>query len=60
MSGMISCESCLYYTYDEDYGDYYCTFNMDEDDYARLMQNPQARCQFWRDGDEYQVVKHQI
>ena len=34
--------------------------DMDEDDYARLMQDPQARCPFWRDGDEYATVRKQM
>ena len=56
----MNCENCLYYEYDEEYEDYSCSVDMDEDDYARLMQDPHTSCPFWRDGDEYQVVKHQI
>lgn len=56
----MGCETCLFYEYDEEFEDYYCSVDMDEDDYARLMQNPHASCPFWRDGDEYSVVKHQI
>ena len=33
---------------------------MDEDDYARLLQNTHRQCPFWRDGDDYAVVRHQI
>ena len=32
-----SCESCTYYTYDEDYESYMCDINMDEDEYMRLI-----------------------
>ena len=31
-----SCETCTYYTYDEEYESYMCDVNMDEDEYMRL------------------------
>ena len=33
------CNSCSFYVYDEDYEEYDCQVNMDEDDYARIMTN---------------------
>ena len=33
-----SCESCTYYTYDEDYESYMCDINMDEDEYASYFR----------------------
>ena len=56
----MNCEDCLYYAYDEDYEDYFCSADMDEDDYARLMQGHYKQCPFWRNGDEYAVVRHQM
>ena len=56
----MECETCVYYVYDEANDDYVCTMDMDEDDYARLMQDPQAHCPFWRDGDEYATVRKQM
>ena len=32
-----SCESCMYYEYDEDYECYVCEVNLDEDEMARFM-----------------------
>ena len=55
----ISCEFCAYNEYDEDDEEYYCPVNMDEDDYARFVQSNYRECPFFRNGDEYQVVKHQ-
>ena len=54
----MNCESCVYYEYDEEFDDYYCSVDMDEDDYARSLQYQQ--CPFWRDGDEYKVVRKQL
>ena len=56
----MDCETCVYYAYDEEYEDYYCSADMDEDDIARLMQDTHRKCPFWRDGDEYAVVRHQM
>ena len=33
-----SCESCMYYEYDEDYECYVCEVNLDEDEMARFME----------------------
>ena len=46
----MNCEGCLYYIYDEDYEEYICTADMDEDDYGRLMQSSRKQCPFWRSG----------
>ena len=53
----VSCESCTYYIYDEDYESYVCDKNMDEDEYIRLMTDRYFQCPFYRNGDEYAVVR---
>lgn len=55
-----SCASCLYYVCDEDYEEYICDMNMDEDDYVRLMSNSREACPYYRNGDEYRVVRKQM
>jgi hypothetical protein len=57
---MNQCDSCAYYYYDEDYEEYICEANMDEDDYSRLVSSNYKGCQYYRNGDEYAVVRHQI
>ena len=56
------CDTCAYLEYDEDDDAWYCSVDMDEDDYARLYEGDTARkdCPFYLDGDEYKVVRHQI
>lgn len=56
----VSCESCTYYIYDEDYERYVCDKNMDEDEYIRLMTDRYFQCPFYRNGDEYAVVRKQM
>lgn len=53
------CESCAYFVYDDEFDEYFCDMNMDEDDVARLMSGYYKECPFWRNGDEYDTVKHQ-
>ncbi len=55
----MECEECVYYMYDEDEEAYFCSVDMDEDDYARLIGGREA-CPFYRNGDDYAVVKHQM
>ncbi len=54
-----ACDTCAYLAYDEDYEDYVCDINMDEDDYARLSAGRFRECPFYRNGDEYLVARRQ-
>ena len=54
------CESCAYYLYDEEYVELYCDIDMDEDDACRLMEHPKSHCPYYRNNDEYAVVRHQM
>ena len=56
----MDCEYCCFYEYDEDDDEYYCSVDMDEDDYARLMQGHFRSCPYFRSGDEYRIVRHQM
>lgn len=55
-----NCEECAYFAYDEEYEEYYCTVDMDEDDYVRLMSDERHVCPYYQCGDEYKVVRHQM
>lgn len=55
-----NCDSCTYLLYDEDYDEYICDAAMDEDDYNRLRENAFKGCPYYRDGDEYRVVRKQL
>lgn len=54
------CESCAFYAYDEEYEEYYCTVNLDEDEYYRFITNHRSSCPHYRNGDDYAVVRHQM
>ena len=34
---MNECETCWYYDYDEEYQEYYCMMDLDEDEYYRIV-----------------------
>lgn len=55
-----SCDSCSFYIYDEDYDDYMCQVNMDEDDVARLMSDTNYECPYYQLDDEYRIVRKQM
>ena len=57
---MDDCGTCAFYVYDEDYEDYVCDIDMDEDDYGKLISGIYRHCPFYRNGDEYAVVRHQM
>ena len=54
------CSTCAYLTYDEDYEEYICDCQMDEDDYIRISENSFKSCPYYRNGDEYKVVRKPI
>ena len=57
---MNQCETCAYYVYDEEFDEYVCDVDMDEDDAARLISGQTRECPYWRNGDEYETVRHQM
>lgn len=59
MSGQYSCEFCSNFVYDEEYEEYVCVVNMDEDDLARLMQSNYKSCPYFSYGDEYKIARKQ-
>lgn len=59
MSGQYSCEFCSNFVYDEEYEEYVCVVNMDEDDLARLMQSGYKSCPYFSYGDEYKIARKQ-
>ena len=56
---MDKCESCVYYSYDEDYDDYICEMDLDEDEMVRFLTNQSSHCPYWRPGDEYLTARKQ-
>jgi len=55
-----SCEYCANYVYDEEYEYYVCDVNLDEDDMVRFLKGDVRNCPYYKDGDEYKVVRKQI
>ncbi len=54
-----NCENCLNYAYDEEFEEYACSVNMDEDDYGRIFTGHEKTCPYFRFGDEYSIVRKQ-
>ncbi len=53
------CETCANYGYDEDYDCYVCDVNLDEDEMQRFLSCADFNCPYYRNGDEYAVVRKQ-
>ncbi len=54
-----NCEECMNYEYDEEYEEYVCSVNMDQDEVSRLMSGHYKQCPYFRFGDEYSIVRKQ-
>lgn len=55
-----SCTSCAFYSYDEEYGAYVCEVDMDEDEYIRFISDSHYACPYYRNGDDYRIVRKQM
>ena len=55
-----SCESCVFYDYNEDYDEYECRVNLDQDELARFLAGHTSACPYYRYYDEYKSVHKQI
>lgn len=53
------CEDCWYYDYDEEYDEYYCMQDFDEDEFYRILSRPDGQCPYFRQGDEYTLARRQ-
>lgn len=54
-----NCETCENYIYDEQYDSYYCDMNLDEDEMMHFLTGSFGNCPYYRDNDEYRIVRKQ-
>ena len=56
---MHECDRRLYFVCDEITGECYCDVYLDEDEAERLLERRDKACPYFRDGDDYAVVRRQ-
>ena len=56
---MTQCEACCFYNYDEEYDEYICDVDLDEDEMARYLSRTTSACPYFEPGDEYKIVRRQ-
>ena len=54
-----SCDTCVFYVYDDETDQLYCDVEADEDDMARMFGDQNAVCPYYRSNDDYEIVRHQ-
>lgn len=57
---MSECESCVNYVFDEDWEQYVCAADLDEDEMGRFLSGTSRECHWYRLDDEYGVVRKQM
>lgn len=53
------CDTCWHYDYDEEFDEYYCMMDLDEDEVYRIMTSGKNHCPFYRQGDDYTLARRQ-
>ena len=55
-----NCETCTFYTYDDEYGYYVCEADLDDDEMSAFLRGSDFSCGFYQADDEYAVVRKQM
>lgn len=55
-----NCDYCSNFVYDDDYENYMCMINLDEDEAVRLMCDENYSCPYFQMDDEYKIVRKQM
>lgn len=55
-----NCDYCSNFVYDEEYENYMCVINLDEDEAVRLMCDEYYNCPYFQMEDEYRIVRKQM
>jgi len=53
------CDDCEFFYYDDEYEQYVCNMSLDEDEMERFMAGNTSRCPYYRQYDEYGIVRKQ-
>ena len=53
------CDTCWYFDYDEEYDEYYCMKDLDEDEVYHFLVSKDGRCPYYRQGDDYTLARRQ-
>lgn len=54
-----NCETCSNYIYDEEYDCYSCEMDLDEDEYVKFLSYSCCDCPYYRNDDDYKIVRKQ-
>jgi hypothetical protein len=53
------CDTCWYYDYDEEFDEYVCIMDLDEDEMYRFLTSGKTHCPYYRQGDDYTLARKQ-
>ena len=53
------CDTCWYYDYDEEFDEYVCIMDLDEDEMYRFLTSRKTHCPYYRQGDDYTLARRQ-
>ena len=56
---MPDCENCWNYNYDNEEEEYYCSKDIDEDEWYRIQTFRRGVCPYFREADDYYLPRRQ-
>ena len=54
-----NCDNCVSYEYDEEYNEYICMMNLDQDEMEKFVNYSFTNCPYYKFYDEYKTVNKQ-
>ena len=54
-----NCDSCEFYEFDEEWGEYVCAMSLDEDEMVSFLNARRKECPYFKLYDEYAIVRKQ-
>lgn len=60
MGNIYDCDKCTFFVCDDETGEYECLVNLDEDEYCALISGRYRKCPYFREDDEYGIVRKQM
>lgn len=55
-----NCESCVHFGYDEEFDEYFCEVDLDEDEIQKFLIDAFRNCPYYRLEDEYKTARKQM
>ena len=55
----MQCETCSFYEYDDEFDEFYCRVDLDQDEAERFLRGTERSCPYFSFNEEYRLAGKQ-